>query len=112
MPVRPAPTCNFVKSAWVQCRAPKAVGWSTQSTKLSNFAQTHRADRHTISGRSRGSLSVRRSKGSGHHSLETERRYLIVICLPAVSAWAASDRPAEAIHRLGRPPRSRGIPVR
>ena len=87
MPVRPAPTCNFVKSAWVQCRAPKAVGWSTQSTKLSNFAQTHRADRHTISGSAREEVCrSARSKGAGHHSLETERSYLIVICLPAFGA--------------------------
>ena len=36
--------------------------------------------------RSRGSLSVRRSKGSGHHFLETERSYSIVICLPTFGA--------------------------
>lgn len=91
--------------------SPKTVGWPTQSRKLSNFAQTHRADRHTISGSDREEVGrSARSKGSGHHSLETERSYSIVICLPAVGAWAASDRPAEAIHRLGRPHRSRGNP--
>jgi hypothetical protein len=109
--IRPVPTCNSVKSACVRCRAPKHGRMADSVEETEQFcSDSPRPPAYDCRGRSRGSLSVRRSKGAGHHSLETERRYLIVICLPAVGAWAASDRPAEAIHRLGRPHRSRGNP--
>jgi len=52
----------------------------------------------------RGSLSVPMSERS--QPTRTERQhsgYLILICLPTIGLWDASDRPAEVIHHLGWP---------